>query len=107
MLALATSIGILSGPSKVNANSEGRARGAELFAQSGCEHCHGPSGIGGTDSGPDLRNVRHRLKPEQIHAQIANGGKTMPKFGDQFSPAQIDDLVEYLRSKRKPAKIPR
>jgi len=34
--------------------------------------------------------------------QIHNGGKEMPAFGDQLSKAQIDDLVAYLRSKRKP-----
>jgi mono/diheme cytochrome c family protein len=36
-----------------------------------------------------------------IAKQIHDGGQAMPAFGDQLTAAQIDDLVAYLRSKRK------
>ncbi len=77
--------------------------GAQLFEQSGCSHCHGPAGIGG-GKGPDLANVSKRLKPEAISHQIHEGGKVMPAFGEVLSEQEIDDLVEYLRTKRKAPK---
>jgi mono/diheme cytochrome c family protein len=36
-----------------------------------------------------------------IASQIRNGGKGMPPFGDQLTSQQVDDLVAYLRTKRK------
>ena len=45
--------------------------------------------------------MRNRLKKSQISLQIHNGGKGMPAYGDQLSSAQIDDLIAYLRAKRK------
>lgn len=96
MIALA----MIPPPSSVAAGSKSKARGAELFATHGCAHCHGPSGIGGRE-GPDLQLVRKRLNKSQINLQIHNGGKSMPPYGDQLSSAQIDDLIAYLRAKRK------
>ena len=96
MIALA----MIPPPSSVAAGSKSKARGAELFATHGCAHCHGPSGIGGRE-GPDLQLVRKRLNKSQINLQIHNGGKSMPAYGDQLSSAQIDDLIAYLRAKRK------
>jgi mono/diheme cytochrome c family protein len=86
--------------SSVSAGSKAKARGAELFATRGCAHCHGPAGVGGSE-GPDLQLVRKRLNKAQITTQIHNGGKSMPAFGDELSSAQIDDLVAFLRAKRK------
>jgi ubiquinol-cytochrome c reductase cytochrome b subunit len=88
-------------PAPVSAGSSAKARGAELFATRGCLHCHGPEGVA-IGRGPDLSDVRRRLKARAMVAQIHNGGKQMPAFGDQLSKAQIDDLVAYLRSKRNP-----
>ena len=88
-------------PAPVSAGSKAKARGAELFATRGCLHCHGPEGVA-IGRGPDLTDVRRRLKAGAMVAQIHNGGKQMPAFGDQLSNAQIDDLVAYLRSKHKP-----
>ena len=96
MIALAT----IPPSSSVSANSNSKARGAELFATHGCAHCHGTAGIGG-GKGPDLQLVRKRLKKSQINLQIHTGGKSMPAYGNQLSSAQIDDLVDYLRAKRK------
>jgi mono/diheme cytochrome c family protein len=96
MVALAT----MCPTSSVSAGSKSKARGAELFATRGCAHCHGSAGVGGR-VGPDLQLVRNRLKKSQINLQIHNGGKSMPAYGDQLSSAQIDDLVDYLRAKRK------
>ena len=84
----------------VSAGSKAKARGAELFATNGCAHCHGPAGVGGS-KGPDLQLVRKRMKKAQIAKQVHDGGKSMPAYGDMLSSAQIDDLIAYLRAKRK------
>ena len=97
---MALAIAMLHPSSTVAASSQAKARGGELFATRGCAHCHGPSGIGGR-KGPDLQLVRKRLKKPQIAHQIHDGGKSMPAYGHDLSSAQIDDLVAYLRAKRK------
>lgn len=87
-------------PSPVAASSKAKDRGAELFATHGCAHCHGPAGVGGI-KGPDLQLVRKRLKKKQIRHQIHDGGKSMPEYGDMLTSPQINDLLAYLRAKRK------
>ena len=79
-------------------------RGAALFASSGCEHCHGVNGLGGSETGPDLKDVRKRLTPEAMSTQIRQGGHGMPAFGGILAPGDVDQLVAYLRTKRKAAK---
>jgi mono/diheme cytochrome c family protein len=76
-----------------------------LFATHGCAHCHGPAGVGG-NQGPDLQLVRKRLNKDQMTHQIHDGGKSMPAFADVLSSDQIDDLVSYLRAKRKVIVVP-
>jgi mono/diheme cytochrome c family protein len=89
----------------VHAGSTPQARGAELFATTGCAHCHGPAGIGGP-TGPDLQLVRKRLSADMIAQQIRDGGKAMPAFGEDLTKPDIDDLVAYLRAKRKLVLVP-
>jgi len=89
----------------VSAGSSAKQRGAELFAQHGCAHCHGPAGVGG-GRGPDLQLVRKRMDEEQIAHQIHDGGMSMPSFANSLTDPEIQDLVAYLRAKRKFVKIP-
>jgi ubiquinol-cytochrome c reductase cytochrome b subunit len=84
------------------ASKDQKSQGATLFQDKGCAHCHGPSGFGGTDSGPDLSNVRKELRPAEIAQQIRDGGNNMPPFGDALTSDEITSLVVYLHSKRKP-----
>jgi mono/diheme cytochrome c family protein len=84
----------------VHASAASKSRGAQLFATTGCVHCHGVAGISG-GQGPSLADVRKRRKPAEIYTQIHDGGKSMPAFGEQLSDDQINDLIKYLRSKRK------
>ncbi len=87
-------------PSAAQASSSAHARGAELFATHGCAHCHGVDGSNG-EIGPDLQQLRKRMTTEQVFKQIHDGSKDMPAFADSLSTPQIDDLVAYLRTKRK------
>jgi mono/diheme cytochrome c family protein len=91
--------------STVSADSSAKQRGAELFADRGCVHCHGPAGVGG-GRGPDLQLVRKKMTKEEITLQIYSGGMSMPSFKDSLTGRQIQDLVAYLRAKRKFVNIP-
>lgn len=85
-------------PGVAGAQAGSKAEGARLFASSGCTHCHGAAGEG-TDSGPSLRNVRHKLKAAQIQEQILKGGGEMPAFETALDPVQVEALVLFLRAK--------
>jgi mono/diheme cytochrome c family protein len=94
------SLAIMQPLASISAGSKAKQRGAELFEQRGCSHCHGPAGVGGKRA-PDLQLVRKRLSKAQITLQIHNGGLMMPAFGNTLTTPQIQDLVAYLRAKRK------
>ena len=79
-----------------------REHGAEVYSANGCRHCHTIANVGG-HKGPDLSSVGRTAKKAAIRKQIVYGSKIMPAFGEMLSPAEVDDLVAYLRScKAKP-----
>lgn len=98
-------LGLLVGkePSHVRAAADQQQRGASLFHEKGCEHCHGVDGRGG-DLGPDLSTIGKRWKDPQIEHQIHDGGGAMPAFGDALQPDEISALVDFLHAKRKAPK---
>ena len=87
-------------------STDPRIRGAETFATYKCARCHTIRHTGGV-KGPDLSGVGRRLSDEQIRAQIQNGGKQMPSFGDVLEASETDDLVAYLHSLRDRSKHPK
>jgi len=78
-------------------------RGARVFTDNGCTHCHMIRNNGGT-KGPDLSGVGRRLSEGQIRTQIIEGSKTMPPFGEILKESELDDLVAYLHSCRDKTK---
>ena len=72
--------------------------GAVLFANSGCQFCHGPAGAG-TERAPSLRDIRKRKDDEAIRHQIHDGGGMMPPFGEALTDEEIAHLSEFLRAK--------
>jgi ubiquinol-cytochrome c reductase cytochrome b subunit len=84
-------IGVTSGPV---------FRGAQLFQVKSCLNCHLVAGHGGR-RGPDLTFVADRLTENDLIIRIVNGGVNMPAFGATLKPAEIDDLVAFLQSRRK------
>lgn len=86
--------------SRTSASSNAEEHGQELFATKGCTRCHGPNGVGGK-KGPDLQLVRKRRTREFMVGQIRDGGQEMPAFGTALTQQEIDDLVSFLRAKRK------
>lgn len=106
--ALGTFLAVSSGPAQqVHAahasSATNRAAGRALFAEKGCEHCHGADGLGG-EKGPDLSGVGRKRKPEEITTQILQGGNAMPPFADVLAPDDVKLLVDYLAAKKKPVK---
>jgi len=91
-------------PAPVIASSASRrADGAQVFAASGCMHCHSIGDVGG-HRGPDLSDVGRRKSKTQMRRQIVNGSRIMPAFGDVLGSSEIRDLIDYLRSCRGNAK---
>lgn len=75
-----------------------------IYAES-CTVCHGPKGDGGTVTiqGKKLKvpslKEGHALNhtEEQLAKQVAQGGDGMPAFKDRLTPAQINELVRFIR----------
>lgn len=88
----------LSTPHSVQAHVDRKAEGAEIFATTGCMHCHGTTAQG-TEKGPSLRDVRTHLTAEKMHKQIVEGGQTMPSFSEVLNEEQITAVIEMLRTK--------
>ena len=76
--------------------------GAVLFHDKGCEFCHQVEGQGGL-RGPNLSNVANRLTVQQMKIRILNGGTNMPAFAGILQPDQLDDLVQFLETRRREA----
>jgi mono/diheme cytochrome c family protein len=88
--------------------------GAQLFKQH-CARCHGSGGKG---DGPDLakihadnppddwtnRGINAELSDYKIRKIVTGGGPAvdksskMPAFGSKITPAQIDDLMAFIRT---------
>lgn len=83
----------------VAAHGDPKADGAQTFANSGCQHCHGAAGEG-TKKGPPLLDIRKRMNDEQVKEQIKHGGKSMPAFADSLDDTQLESLVKFLRAKK-------
>jgi len=82
-----------------NPNLNPKQRGALVFRDSGCNHCHSIRNVGG-NKGPDLSGVGRTLKKDKIQQQITNGSAQMPAFRDILDDHEINDLVAYLHSCR-------
>jgi mono/diheme cytochrome c family protein len=76
--------------------------GARLFAQAGCEQCHTYLGTGSSNLGaPDLSEEGNRGRgvkglADYIADPSKFGNNVMPRFGLQFTPAQITAIATFL-----------
>ena len=85
-------IGVTSGPV---------FEGAQLFHDKACLNCHLIQGFGGR-RGPDLTYVGDKLTRDNMIIRIVNGGGNMPGFGSSLKPQEIDALVAFLQSRKRP-----
>lgn len=88
-------------PGIIGATSGPVFEGARLFEEKSCLKCHLIAGHGGR-RGPDLTAVGNKLGRSDIIIRIVNGGTNMPAFGTMLKPAELDDLVAFLESRRRP-----
>ena len=81
--------------------------GAVLFRDKGCAYCHGVGGTGGKKAPPLTGLPKDKSwTPEKMTEQILNGGKKMPPFRESLTDEEVQDLVAYLRAKKKPVPPP-
>ena len=79
--------------------------GADTF-KTKCATCHGPDGGGNTALGQRMkvRDLRSREVQKQtddeLAAIITSGKPPMPAYGKTLTPAEIRQLVAYLRTIR-------
>jgi len=81
--------------------------GAQVFANSGCDACHtlAAAKAGGV-TGPNLDEVLPGQSAATIHEDIIDPNKVIAKgyppnvmptiYGDQLTPKELDDLVQFL-----------
>ena len=87
------------------ADLSGAARGA-LLVQANCSRCHATvaGGISPLPAAPTFVDVAGRYPPEELEEALAEGIITghaaMPEF--VFQPDEIDAIVAYLGTLRKP-----
>ncbi|MGI8587972.1 MAG: cytochrome b N-terminal domain-containing protein [Chloroflexia bacterium] len=86
-------------PTQVNSTDPSIVRGAALFNAKSCQACHSIDGQGGL-RGPDLTSVGNRLSAEQMTTRILGGGTNMPAFSNNVTPAELNDLINFLKSRK-------
>jgi ubiquinol-cytochrome c reductase cytochrome b subunit len=93
-------------PTLVDAQTEQIALGSQLFYGKGCQYCHTiAAGYGGL-RGPDLTYIGDKLSANELTWRIANGGVNMPAFAGTLTKEEMDALVAFLASRKKPGVEP-
>ena len=79
--------------------AETQTPGGQLYAFN-CATCHGASGQGVGDF-PKLIGVAAILNGDYARTVITQGRNKMAAFGTKLTPAQIDEIVDYMATFRK------
>src|SRR5216110_1047360 len=85
----------------VGATSGPVFKGGQLFHDKGCLNCHLIQGFGGR-RGPDLSYIADKLTRDNLVIRILNGGTNMPAFSSSLKPGELDDLVAFLETRKRP-----
>src|SRR5207302_11115920 len=85
----------------VGATSGPVIQGGRLYHDKGCMNCHLIQGFGGR-RGPDLSYIADKLTRDNMVIRIVNGGTNMPAFGSSLKPPELDALVAFLESRKRP-----
>ncbi len=97
---------VLAGPRSAFAQDGASAAqqklGARLFNQS-CVLCHKNPQITAGQYGPILSTATLGGKEDVMRDVIGNGTPRMPGFKTQYTPAQIDGIVAYIKTIPAPA----
>jgi mono/diheme cytochrome c family protein len=94
------------GPSKGSGLTEAELNGKGMFQQR-CSICHTPPVPGGKTFGPVLNSGLVTGKEAAMREFIVKGTPRMPGFQYGLEPKEIDDIIAYLKTVKKPdAKAP-
>jgi cytochrome c5 len=64
-----------------------------------CEKCHGKTAAGRHFGGPSLLSEKATAaSPDDLRNMITNGRGRMPKYGAKLPAAEIDKLVQQIKS---------
>ena len=80
-------------------------RGASVLQNKQCRNCHSLGGHGG-ERGPSLDGVAARLTRPEMVRQVIQGGGNMPAYGKKLSPAEVEALVSFMQTLRRPGEAP-
>ena len=58
-------------------------------------------GFGGR-RGPDLTYIADKLTRDNLVIRILNGGGNMPAFSTSLKPVELDALVAFLETRKRP-----
>lgn len=72
-------------------------RGAAVFQNKQCRNCHALGNQGGR-RGPSLDTVATHLTADEMVRQVIQGGGNMPAYGKKLSPAEVEALVQFMRT---------
>lgn len=65
--------------------------------EANCQRCHRADGSGGR--GPSLLGIAaEQPDPQEQIDQVISGGRGMPAFGERLTPAEIEAVVDYIRT---------
>jgi ubiquinol-cytochrome c reductase cytochrome b subunit len=88
----------------VGATSGPVFKGGQLFHDKGCLNCHLIQSFGGR-RGPDLTYIADKLTRDNLIIRILNGGTNMPAFSSSLKPQELDALVAFLESSKRPIRL--
>ena len=86
-------------PSVLHTTDSLADNGRKLFNEKGCIYCHKIDSYGGI-KGPELTLVARRLSAQEMTIRIINGGGNMPAFGQSLTAAELNELVQFLQTRK-------
>jgi cytochrome c6 len=102
MLSLCFALSVLSAQAET-AKSKAKTSAGESLYKVHCVLCHGSDGYSKTTLGEQLQalDLHSAAVQEHTDAEIKNvilhGQKSMPPFAGQLTPAQVDQVIAYIR----------
>jgi mono/diheme cytochrome c family protein len=102
VLSLCFALSVLSARAET-AKSKSKAGEGESLYKVHCVLCHGTDGHSKTTLGEQLQALDLHTEAVQEHTNaelkhvILHGQKSMPPFSGQLTPAQVDQVIAYIR----------
>lgn len=82
--------------------TEKQLHGRQLLAQS-CGVCHLPPSLNAKTYGPALNKTSANGNNDIMHTFIMEGTPRMPGFKHYFKPADVDAIIDYVRTVPAPS----